>query len=59
MVMWDYKLLGVHLIRKLKHTENVGVVASQLLNHNQYMRQYLNVNVIIETSKCVTLKIKS
>ena len=31
---------GVNLKIKLKYTENAGATASQLLNHNQYMKQY-------------------
>ena len=35
-----YYMSGVQLKRKLKYTENAGVVASWLLHHDQYMRQY-------------------
>ena len=33
-------LKGIHLKRKLKYTEKAGLVASWLLDYNQYIRQY-------------------
>ena len=58
--MWNYTLLGIHLIRKFKLIEKVGVVHSYPAAKSQSIHEViLNVNVIIETYKCVTLKIKS
>ena len=48
IAQWSYKR-GVQLKRKLKCTQQTGVVAVWLLHCDQYMRQYYSV--IIETFK--------
>ena len=49
---------GAHMKRKLKYTEKAKVVASWLLHSDQYVKQAVIVSIVIETSKCITLKIK-
>ena len=46
-----------HLKTELKYNIKVGVVANWLIHNDQCMEN-IRVNVIIEMSKCITLKIK-